>query len=213
MRLLVGIASIAFCPLALAQQHSIGMKLSNLGLGIEYAYRVNELIAVRGSLNGSGYTFDNTQSSVDYEFDIDFDSWSLGVDFHPTRSKLRLSIAAVQNDSRIIATSKPAQFFEIGGTVYPADEVGTVLAGLDFDAFGAYAGIGWDWRRAKTFGVALDLGLLTQDAPTVVMAATGPIFGDPQFAADLTLERQELQDAADDLDLYPVMSLSFLVRF
>ena len=111
--LLVGLASEAF-----AEDHSIGAKLGMLGLGVEYGYRVNDLISVRGGLYGSSYSFDDTKSSIDYELELKFDSLSIGVDFHPTKGALRLSLGALQNDNSIVAQSNPTQSFDIGGTAY-----------------------------------------------------------------------------------------------
>jgi hypothetical protein len=212
-RLLVGLALIGIGPHALAEDHSVGAKIGLLGLGVEYSYRINELITVRAGLNGSSYTFDDTKSSIDYELELGFDSLSVGVDFHPTKGAFRLSVGALQNDNSIVAQSNPTQSFNVGGTTYTAAEVGTLRGAIVFDSFAPYAGLGWDWMRDRAFGVSFDLGLVSQGAPTVRLSATGPILGDPQFQSDLATEQRELQGSLDDFDLYPFANFGFIFRF
>lgn len=212
-RLIVGAIALGLAPHALAEQHSVGAKIGLLGLGVEYAYRVNDLITVRGGINGASYTFDDTKSAIDYELKLDFDSLSVGVDFHPMKGAFRLSLGALQNDNSIVAQSNPTQSFNVGGTTYTAAEVGTLRGAIEFDSFAPYAAIGWDFMRDRAFGVSLDLGLVSQGAPTVSLTASGPILGDPQFADDLATEQRELQSSLDDFDLYPFANLGFIFRF
>jgi hypothetical protein len=53
---------------ALAQQHEVGIKGGMLGIGVEYGYSFTERLAVRGLLYGSSYSFDSTESGIDYDF-------------------------------------------------------------------------------------------------------------------------------------------------
>ena len=98
-----------FSTQALAQDHAVGFRVGMLGLGVEYAYRVSDRISVRGGLNGSGVSFDETESGIDYGFDLDFDSVSVGVDVYPLKSKFRVSAGALKNDSGLSAIASPGQ--------------------------------------------------------------------------------------------------------
>ena len=210
------IACLAFSmtpSIAHAEDHSIGAKIGMLGLGVEYAYHVSERLAVRGGIYGASYTFDDTQSDIDYELDLELDSIAVGVDFHPTKGALRLSVGALSNSNGIAAQSNPTQSFTIGGTTYDASDVGTLRAEIGFDSVAPFFGIGWDFARTKRVGVTLDFGIISQGSPKARLSADGPILGDPQFADDLALEERELQDSLDDFDLYPFASLGFAVRF
>ena len=202
-----------FSAPALAENHAIGFRMGMLGLGVEYAYRVTDRIAIRGGLNGSGFGFDETESGIDYGFDLDFDSLSVGVDVHPLKGTFRVSAGLLRNDSGLMATGAPAQNFTIGNTTYTAAEVGTLTGRIGFDGTAPYLGVGWDWLHDKKVGVALDIGLLKQGAPVVSMRVDGPIASDPAFIDDLGIETLELQQSLDDFDLYPYAMFGVVVRF
>ena len=193
--------------------HAVGARIGMLGIGVEYSYRLNDRISIRGGLNGSGYSFDDTESGIAYAFDLDFDSVSVGVDFHPFTGKFRLSGGFLQNDSGLSAIGAPAQSFNIGGTTYQPADVGTLSGRIGFDGTAPFVGLGWDWLHDKRVGLAFDLGLLKQGAPIVSLAANGALASDPNFISDLAAEQAELQSSLDDLDLYPYAMLGIVVRF
>jgi hypothetical protein len=211
------IVTIVFCAglstQAHAETHAVGFRVGMLGLGVEYAYRVSDRISVRGGLNGSGVSFDETESGIDYGFDLDFDSVSVGVDVYPLKGKFRVSAGVLKNDSGLSAIGTPGQDYAIGDDTYTAAEVGTLTGRVGFGSTAPYLAVGWDWLRDKKVGVALDIGLLKQGAPVVSMRADGPIASDPQFMDDLAAETLELQQSLDDLDVYPYAMFGVVVRF
>ncbi len=212
-RITFGLVSAFLATSAAAEDHSVGAKVGLLGLGVEYTYKINELVSARASLNGSSYSFDDSKSGIDYALSLDFDSIAVGVDFHPRNKATRFSVGLLSNDNSINARSNPTQSFDIGGRTYTAAEVGTLSAGIGFDSTAPYASIGWNWMREKSFGVTLDLGVISQGSPEVTLSADGPILGDPQFASDIAAEELQLEDDLDDFDLYPFASLGFVFRF
>jgi hypothetical protein len=84
---------------------------------------------------------------------------------------------------------------------------------VGFDSVAPFIGIGWDWSRSNRFGIALDLGVLSQGSPTVSLSADGSLLGDPMFLADLAAEEAELQDSLGDLDLMPFVNFGLVFRF
>jgi hypothetical protein len=198
---------------ASAEDHAVGARLGLLGIGVEYSYRLNDRILIRGGLNGSGYSFDETESGIAYAFDLDFDSLSVGVDFHPLKNAFRVSAGLLQNDSGLTAIGIAAQSFTIGDTIYQPADVGTLSGRIGFDGTAPFFAVGWDWLREKKVGFALDIGILDQGPPTVVLSASGPIASDPDFASDLAAERAELQQSLDDLDIYPYAMFGVVFRF
>lgn len=200
--------------LAAAEGHAVGAKIGFLGLGIEYSYTLTDRIAIRGAINGSGYSFDETESGIDYEFDLDFDSWSVGVDVHPMRSAFRVSAGLLGNDSALTASGLPSGgSYDIGDETYTAADVGSLRGSIGFDSTAPFVGIGWDWLRQKRVGMTFEMGLVDQGAPIVALDALGPIAGDAGFQADLAAEEAELRDSVDDLDLYPYAAFGIVVRF
>lgn len=205
--------SFIFSSPASAEDHAIGARVGLLGIGLEYSYRLSDRLTVRGGLHGSGTSFDETESGINYAFDLDFDSLYAGIDVHPLKGKFRVSAGVLQNDSGLSATGVLAQSVTVGDTVYQASDVGTLFGRIGFDSTALYLGFGWDWLRNKKVGVALDIGVLNQGSPKVTLGANGPIATDPGFIADLLAEQAELNQSLDDLDVYPYGMFGFVVRF
>jgi hypothetical protein len=215
LRRLSLVASLTLpASLALAEGQAIGLKVGALGLGVEYTYQLNDRVAFRGGLNGSQVGFDSEESGIEYDFDIVWDSLSVAVDFHPLKSALRLTGGLLKNDNRLEAVSRPTSNVTIGDTTYTPSQVGTLNGLVGFDGTAPFVGIGWDWSRSKRiFGMSLDLGVLSQGAPSVSLRGSGTLFGDPAFEADIDAETAELRDSLDDLDLVPYMTVGFVFRF
>ena len=198
---------------ALAEGHAVSARVGMLGVGLEYAYPLGERLAIRGGINGSGYSFDQSESGIDYDFELDWDSISVAVDFHPTSGALRITGGLMKNDNGLSALSSISNDVTVGGTTYTPAEVGTMSAVAAFDGTAPFLGIGWDWSRTKRVGVALDLGIVSQGSPQVSLSANGGLVGDPAFDADLAAEQAELQDSLSDLDLIPYATFGVVFRF
>jgi hypothetical protein len=196
-----------------ARDHAVGLKAGLLGIGIDYSYRFSDRLGLRLGINGSGVSYDDTESGIEYDFDLDFDSLAVGIDVHPAKGAFRLSFGLLQNDSSISAIGIGTGTYTIGDTVYTGAEVGTLRGAVGFDGTAPFAGLGWDFRQGKRLGLALDFGVVDQGAPLVTLSADGPIASDPDFLADLAAEQAELQESLDDLDLYPFASFGFVFRF
>lgn len=207
------LAMLGLLAEANAQEHALSGRAGFLGLGIEYSYSVNERIVVRGMLFGSGYSFDATESGIDYEFDLEWDSLAAAVDFHPLTGPFRLTFGLMKNDNGLSASSTPADNLLIGDTIYTPAEIGSLSASIGFDGTAPFVALGWDWSRSKRFGFSLDLGLVKQGAPVVAMRASGTLLGDPVFAADIDTETAELRDALDGFDMLPFASAGIVFRF
>lgn len=197
-----------------ADGHTLGLKAGALGLGLEYTYAITDRWSVRGGLNGAGLGFDGEESDIEYEFDVVWDSLTLGVDLHPMRSPFRLSLGVMRNDSRLDAESRPTGNVEVGDTTYTPAEVGTLTGRIGFDDTAVYAGLGWDWSRKNSrFGTSFDIGVLDQGAPAVSLRGSGTLLGNPAFEQDIAAEQADLQDSVDDLDLVPYLTVGFMFRF
>lgn len=209
---LAGLLALLAAPAA-AEDHAIAGKLGALGLGVEYTYDVNERLSVRAGLNGSDIGFDAEESGIDYDFNLDWDSIALGVDFHPLGTPLRVSAGLLLNDNELNAVSRAADDVTVGGSTYTPEEVGTLRGVVEFDDTAPYAGVGWDWSRSRAFGISFDLGVVSQGSPAVSLAADGGLAEDPMFEDDIRAEERELQKSLDDFDLMPYASLGFVFRF
>jgi hypothetical protein len=210
---LVGLALLPASG-SFAAEQAVGLKAGALGLGVEYTRELGERLAVRGGINGSQIGFDGQESGIDYQFDVVWDSLSVAFDFHPTKSPFRLTAGLLRNDNGLNAESRPAGDVTIGATTYTPAEVGVLHGTIDFDGTAPFLGLGWDWsRNKKVFGMSLDLGVLDQGTPHVVLAGTGTLLGDPTFEQDLRDEEAQLRDSLSNLDLLPYLTVGFVFRF
>jgi hypothetical protein len=103
--------------------------------------------------------------------------------------------------------------FDIGGNIYTAADVGTLSGVTSFAATAPYVGIGFDFSVFGKVGLNLDLGVLWQGEPNVVLESNGLLANDPGFESSLEAERLELVDEMSDFKAWPVLSLGFLVNF
>jgi hypothetical protein len=205
---------LASGPAAQAENHAVAAKAGLLGVGLEYTYTVGDRLAVRGGINGAQYGFDATESGIEYDFDLIWDSLTANVDIHPLKGPFRISLGLLSNDNGLEASSRLASSLNVGGTVYTPSEVGTLRAVVEFDSTAPFVGLGWDWsRKTRKFGVSFDIGVVNQGSPRLTLVADGDLIGDPTFADDLETERLELQAELEDFDLLPFAALGFVFKF
>jgi hypothetical protein len=199
---------------ALAEGHAVGLKVGALGLGAEYTHELTERIAVRGALYGSELGFDAEESGIEYEADVVWDSLTAGVDFHPLKSALRLSLGIMKNDNALELFSRPTSNQTIGDTTYTPAQIGTLTGSIAFDDTATFAGVGWDWSRdASVFGMSLDIGVVDQGDPVVTLRGNGTLLGNPAFQQDINAEAADIAGEASDYDLVPFLSVGFQFRF
>ncbi|HEX5419914.1 MAG TPA: hypothetical protein VFY39_07930, partial [Gammaproteobacteria bacterium] len=149
-----------------------------------------------------------------YDFDLDWDSLSLALDFHPGGGPFRLSAGFLRNDNSLAAVSRPASNIAVGGSVYTPAQVGTLSARVSFDKTAPFLGLGWDWsQRTRMFGLSFDFGVLDQGAPQVSLTANGGLAASPIFADDVARERAQLRSSLESYDLIPYATLGFVFRF
>jgi hypothetical protein len=196
-----------------ASQNSIALKVGALGLGLEYSRSFGDRLAVRGAVYGAEIGFDGDEGDIEYESDLIWDSFSLGVDFHPGEGPFRLTGGYLNNDNRIEASSTPITSEEIGDSDYTAAQIGTLNGLVTFDESAAFGGVGWDWSRNGGFGVSLDLGVVSQGSPIAELSATGSAASNVGFQQDLENEERQIEEDLEDLDLVPYLTLGFAFRF
>jgi len=195
-------------------KNGVAFKAGALGLGLEYTRSLGERVAFRGALYGSHYGFDSDESDIEYAFDLIWDSFSLGIHFHPGTGPFRLSAGYLGNENRLEGVATPTEAEEIGDSFYTPAQIGTLNGLITVDESTTFAGLGWDWSRKKSgFGMSLDLGVVSQSSPVIDLQATGTAASNPAFQNDLAAEEAEIQEDLDDLDVMPYVSLGFVFRF
>lgn len=211
--LLLGVLA-PFASPALAQDHAIGLKVGALGFGVEYSYSFTDRLAVRAGLNGSELGFDDEEGGIEYDFDVVWDSLTLGLDVHPMASPFRVSVGVMRNDNRLDAVSRPTQNVTVGDTTYTPAEIGTLIGRVGPDDTATYLSVGWDWsRKNERFGMAFDIGVVDQGEVGVTLRGTGTLLGDPAFQQDIAAETADLRESLDVPDVVPFATLGFQFRF
>jgi hypothetical protein len=191
----------------------LGVKAGTLGLGIEATWRPSRYLDFRVGANKFSYDDNGSEAGIDYDTELALQSLYATANLRPPLSPFRFTAGVVSNGNEVNLVSQSSSTFLIGGTTFTSAQVGELQGAADFDSVAPYAGIGFDFRLFDTVGLNFDLGVLWQGTPRVGLVATGPIASDPVFQSELAIEQAELQDAVNDYDLYPVVSLGFSFNF
>lgn len=191
----------------------LGVKAGTLGLGAEATWRPLPWFDVRGGFNTFDYDEDGSQSGINYDATLELQTLYATGNFRVPASPFRFTAGLFSNDNELKMISLDSGSYDIGGTVYTADEVGTLSSRTTFDSVSPYAGIGFDFGLFGKVGLNLDLGVLLQGDPKVSLAADGTLAEEPAFMADLEEERVQLENEVDKLKAYPVLSLALTFKF
>ncbi len=191
----------------------MGVKAGTLGFGVEGAWRPIPWFDVRVGANQFSYDETGSQAGVNYDADLSLDTIYGTANFRFPLSPMRFTVGLHSNGNELQLVSQEAETIEIGGIVYPGDQVGTLNSVTSFSDSSPYAGIGFDFDLFDKVGLNLDLGVLWQGDPDVTLDASGPLAGDPIFQDALEQERQELVAEVEDYKAWPVVSLGFTYQF
>ena len=192
----------------------LGAKAGTLGLGVEGTYRPFSFLDFRFGANQYDYTDNGFYANINYDADINLDTYYVTGNILFPLSPFRLTVGAFSNGNEFNGVSGdngPILF--VGGDPYPADAVGTVTANASFGSTSPYFGVGYDFTVFGKVGMNLDFGLLWQGSPEILLSVDGALAGDPTFEASLEAERLELEDDLSDYKAWPVVSLGFVVNF
>ena len=191
----------------------MGVKAGSLGIGVEGAWRPIPWLDLRVGANR--FTLDDrgSISGVNYDAEFALDNFYGTANFRFPLSPMRLSIGAYSNGNEIELVSRDAASFNIGGTTYPGDAVGTLRSTTTFDSMSPYVGVGFDFELFDKVGLNLDLGVLWQGDPEVVLESDGILANDPLFLDALDAEREQLESEFEDFKAWPAISLGFNYQF
>lgn len=196
----------------------LGVRAGTLGLGVEASWRPIPWFDVRAGMNRFDYDDSGSQAGVNYDATLTLDTLFATANFRFPLSPFRLSAGGYSNGNEVQLVSQDMGSYDIGGFTYDSTEVGTLTSTAVFDDVAPYVGAGFDFTIADRLGLALDFGVLWQGEPVVTLVSDGTLATDPgilgdQFRAALESERQELEEEAEVLKAYPVVTLGFHFNF
>jgi hypothetical protein len=181
-------------------------QLSTNGLGLGYAATVSEDFAVRGQINAlpkQTFTGDvgDFGAGNTMTVELNWSSAQLLGDWYPGSGGFRMSGGVVFNSSKIT----------LAGNGNVNNKPATVNAEIKMsDGIAPYAGIGYSTKPkdAKGFGFVFDLGVMFQN-PKSTLTATGA--GVTQ--ADIDAQNKKVQEAIDNLKVFPVFGIGLSYSF
>jgi len=197
----------------------VDIKAGTLGGGVELSTSLLDNTRIRGGFNYFTYSFDSTISDINYDFETDFNSLSLLLDWHPFGGSFYLSGGAYFNNNSISAEGTaegaaiPSPISFLGGIT----DLVSITGEIEFQPVAPYAGLGWRSNNAEPgWGVGLDLGVLFQGAPDVTnLRVNGPVEVNSirEVRAFLAEQEEEIEDELSVFQFYPVVSLMLIYNF
>ena len=192
----------------LAQAEGVGasVKGGTLGLGAEVSTQLSEQLTARIGFNAYDYKFTDTQSSVDYEFNLQLQTISALADWYPWSGTFRVSAGLMYNNNEATLHGVPGAgaTYTINGVSYAANSAVESLDGtLTFKPIAPYFGIGWGNPAAKEkkWGFVADVGALYQRSPETSLRVTcaSGFAGCAALQADAAAEQVKLQSLRKQL--------------
>ena len=202
---------------------AIAARASTQGLGGEVIFPLADNLNVRGGVYG--FKFGHTDTASDIEYDLDAKLFSAGgyLDWHVFGGSFRLSAGGLYDTNKLVGASVPGQTYNIGGTNYTSDEVGTLNGRVTANKFVPYAGIGWGNAVSSdnSIKILFDLGVMYHGSPEATLTADipsdSPLRGNPAamaaFRQNLAEERADFQEDVADYKFYPVVSVGLSFAF
>jgi len=191
----------------------VGVKLSTLGGGVEVNYPIATNMSIAVGLNKFSQSQSENISGIDYDEEINLQTFSLLFNYHPFSGTFRITAGAMINNNELKLAAKPSANYDINGTIYTSAQVGNMEATVDFDKLAPYVGIGIGHGTGSGLSFTFDLGVLLQGEPNVDLTADGTLTSDPAFQANLAQEEKNAENDIKDFTVYPVIALGLSYRF
>jgi len=198
---------------ASAQGLGGGLRFGTPGAGLQLeSLFVTERFGIRGLAEGGSVLYDYDESRARYDRTFQLGTGVLLADWHPYASGFRLSGGLLYGDQRFSGTAQRSS-----GTInngMPYSSVGLLDGRLTFSRAIPYLGVGWGLtpRAGSRLYFSADLGVMYQRPSAMLASACGPALY-ANACAQLHTEEAEFREGADDLRLYPVISVGFGLRF
>ncbi len=221
MRKLIALAVLGLAVATSANAADFGVygTAGTVGLGGGIAGSFNSYFGARLGYTAFDYDVDDVESS-----DLSFDGTAeLGgvqalLDWYPFAGGLRVS-AGVMENARFEATARPLQnTYTFDSVTYSASDIAQARGTAEFDSLAPYFGVGFGrtLSRDGKFAFTADVGVAftgTADVQLNVTCAAAAAALCSQIQGDVAAEQVELQNDADDIKYWPVLSLGVSYRF
>ncbi len=217
------IAAVAIIPVlclagVAAADTSLGIRGGTLGGGVELSYALSQRAALRLNADGYNRTQSKTHDNIDYDMKLKLHTASLMGDWFPFANNFRISLGAMFNGNKFTLKGLPTgPGYTINGTFYPASDVGSFDAAVDFNKAAPYFGIGYGRPINGGLSLIFDLGVMSQGSPKskidVTCGAGTPPATCTALQNDAAAEQSKLDDSLHSFKYYPVISLGLAYTF
>lgn len=194
----------------------ISFKPGTLGVGMEVSVGLTRTFALRagGYLFRQG--FNSTIDSIRYDADVDLNSGAVYADWHPFANGFRVSAGVAYNGNKAKVNALSAESYNIGGTEYTPEDIGSLNGDVTFREVAPYLGLGWGRAPDSVSGFSwtVDAGVLFQGKPRVdLSSANGLLSESEQLRADIEAEVDNVREDVEKFRYYPVLQLGVMYSF
>ncbi len=215
-RALVFITALAaLTPLAAHAEgpEVVGARISTLGVGAEFGYRIAPNWSIRAIANGYNQNYHTTSDNIDYRGELKLGSFGIQADYHLSETNpFYLTVGLYGNGNKIDATATPTTTTNIGGVPFTPEQIGTLTGRAKYKSTAPYLGLGWRWTTGAV-SWNLEAGAYFQGSPNVTLTSNGTYASNPTYQQALEQERQTLKSDLDDLKTWPVVAFGVGYHF
>jgi hypothetical protein len=195
---------------------SIGIRVGTLGVGLELSHLLGDHFGLRVGGNYFSQTRAQTEQSITYDATVKLQSFTGLLDWYPSRrGAFHFTAGAVSNPLKVAGVGVPESgaSYTINGNDYTSTQVGVFTSSAKYASVLPYVGLGFGTPASKShgFGVVFDIGAAI-GKPTILLNSSNAanVAG---VAADIRAEQAKVQDTANTLPVWPVVSLGLTYRF
>jgi hypothetical protein len=211
----------------------MGVKLSSLGLGLEASVRVSERSNLRAGFNILGFSHTFTKDGIAYDGHLNFKTFEAHYDFFPWAGGFHVSpgLLIYSSDPITANASVPDdKSFSLGGVTFYSDPSSptTAQGRIRFNRAAPTITVGWgnliSRKEGNRFSFPFEIGIAFQGSPNTTLAFGGNVCtslgvncisaqGNPEVQRNTVSEQRKINNSLSFLNVYPIISSGFGVRF
>jgi hypothetical protein len=197
----------------------IAPRVSTLGGGLEVAKGLTPWFGLRGGVNYFTWSYDGTESDIEYDLELELKSFGMFADFHPFKQAFRISAGFLINGNEVIGRGKlnSGSSFDIGDNSYNSSDIKSLGFDLSYNTFAPYLGIGFDttFGDDDRWGFVFDLGILFSGAAEASFSYDTTLTGSAlnTLKSNVDKEKKDIQESLDDFEFWPVVSAGLVYQF